>query len=79
MGKAEVVPGDLVEIVPTVYMPDQSAYEISFIGKLGIVIGNVPARSSQNIWKVLIEDRCINFHILDLKVVQQSKRNKENE
>lgn len=76
MAKAEVVPGDLVKIV---YMPDQSAYERSFIGKLGIVIENVPARSSPNIWKVLIEDRCINFHVFDLEVAQKSKRNKENE
>ena len=63
--------GDLVKII---YMPDQSAYERSFIGKLGIVIENVAARSSPNIWKVLIEDRCINFHLFDLEVVQQGKK-----
>ena len=65
MTKAEVSPGDLVRIV---YMPDQSAYERSFIGKIGIVIENVTTRSSPNIWKVLIEDRCINFHVFDLEV-----------
>lgn len=76
MAKAEVSPGDLVRIV---YMPDQGAYERSFIGKFGIVIENVTTRSSPNIWKVLIEDRCINFHVFDLEVAQKSKRNKENE
>ena len=76
MAKAEVAPGDLVKIV---YMPDQSAYERSFIGKLGIVIENVPAKYSPNIWKILIDDRCYDFHLFDLEVVQQSKRNKENE
>lgn len=69
--KDELKSGDLVKII---YMPDQSAYERSFIGKLGIVIENVAASSSPNIWKVLIEDRCINFHLFDLEVVQRIKK-----
>ena len=69
--KDELKSGDLVKII---YMPDQSAYERSFIGKLGIVIENVAASSSTNIWKVLIEDRCINFHLFDLEVVQRIKK-----
>lgn len=65
-------PGDLVEIVE---VPDQNVYIRLFVGKLGVVIENVTAESSPNIWKLLIDDRCINFHRLDFKVVQRSFRN----
>lgn len=65
-------PGDLVEIIEA---SDQSTYIRLFVGKLGVVIENVTAESSPNIWKILIDDRCNNFHCLDFKVVQRSFRN----
>jgi hypothetical protein len=70
-----IKPGDLVEIISA---PDQSLYERSFCGKLGIVIENIYAKSSPNIWRVFVEDRFVHLHMLDLKVVQPAKE-KNNE
>jgi hypothetical protein len=64
-------PGDLVKIVD---MPDQSHFEKSLRGKLGIVIENITAHSSPNIWKILIDDKCCNLHLFDFIIVQEAKK-----
>jgi hypothetical protein len=70
-----IKPGDLVEIIPAM---DQSLYERSFCGKLGVVIENVYGNSSPNVWRIFVEDRFVHLHKLDLKVVQPAKE-KNNE
>lgn len=64
-------PGDLIEFIEA---RDQSYYTKTFIGKLGIVIESVPAKSSTNIWKILVDDKFEIFHSLDFKLVQRSFR-----
>lgn len=70
-----IKPGDLVEII---LAPEQSLYQRSFFGKLGIVVENVSAQSSPNIWKIFVEDQCVYMHKLNFKVVQPAK-GKNNE
>jgi len=60
-------PGALVEIVSAA---DQSYFTTTLVGKMGVVVENVAASSSPNIWKVFIEEKMYNLHALDLKVVE---------
>lgn len=60
-------PGMLVEVVE---VADQGYYEKTLVGKVGIVIKNTQAKSSPNIWEVLIEEKIFNLHSLDLKVIE---------
>lgn len=62
-----IKPGDLVEVIEA---PDQSYYVKTLVGQIGLVIVNVDTASSKNIWKILIKDQYLNFHCLDLKVVE---------
>ena len=59
--------GMLVEVIEAA---DQGSYTRALVGKVGIVIKNTQAKSSPNIWEVLIEEKIFNLHSLDLKVVE---------
>ena len=59
--------GMLVEVIEA---KNQGYYEKLLIGKVGLVIKNTNAKSSPNVWEVLIEDKIFNLHALDLKVVE---------
>ena len=60
-------PGMLVEVVEAA---DQGYYTKTLVGKIGLVVKNITARSSPNIWEVLIEEKTFNLHALDLKVLE---------
>lgn len=60
-------PGMLVEVVEAA---DQGYFTKTLIGKIGLVIKNISAKSSPNIWEVLIEEKTFNLHALDLKVLE---------
>lgn len=71
MNKRKVFPvlvsGMLVEVIEA---KDQGYYEKLLIGKVGLVIKNTNAKSSPNVWEVLIEDKIFNLHALVLKEVK---------
>ena len=59
--------GDLVKIIQA---PDQNYYTKQYIGKIGMVLENVPTNSSPNIWKVLLLDNeTLRLHALDLELI----------
>ena len=60
-------PGMLVEVVEAA---DQGYYTKALVGKVGLVVKNITASSSPNIWEVLIEEKTFNLHALDLKVLE---------
>jgi len=60
-------PGMLVEVVEAA---DQGYYTKALVGKVGLVVKNTNAKSSPNIWEVLIEEKTFNLHALDLKVLE---------
>jgi len=60
-------PGMLVEVIEAA---DQGYYTKVLVGKVGLVVKNTSAKSSPNIWEVLIEEKAFNLHALDLKVLQ---------
>ena len=57
----------LVEVIEA---KDQGYYEKVLAGKVGLVIKNTNAKSSPNVWEVLIEDKIFNLHALDLKAIE---------
>ena len=57
----------LVEVVEAA---DQGYYTKALVGKIGLVIKNTNAKSTPNVWEVLIEDKIFNLHALDLKVLE---------
>jgi hypothetical protein len=59
--------GMLVEVIEA---EDQGYYTKVLVGKVGLVIKNTKAKSSPNIWEVLIEEKTFNLHALDLKVLE---------
>lgn len=61
-----IKPGDLVEVVEAA---DQGYFTKALVGKMGLIVKNTQAKSSPNVWEVLIEDKIFNLHALDLKVV----------
>ena len=65
-----ITPGCLVVIVPK---PDSPLTARQNLGKVGLVIKNLTESdgiySSPNIWGVLIDGRCQQFHALDLTVL----------
>ena len=64
--------GDLVEIIQA---PDQNYYTRQYIGKIGMVLENVPTNSSPNIWKVLLLDNeTLRLHAMDIDLVPQEKQ-----
>jgi hypothetical protein len=59
--------GMLVEVIEAA---DQSYFTKTLVGKIGLVVKNIEAKSSPNIWEVLIEEKTFNLHALDLKVLE---------
>jgi hypothetical protein len=62
-----LVAGMLVEVIEA---KDQGYYEKVLVGKVGLVIKNTNAKSSPNVWEVLIEDKIFNLHAMDLKAIE---------
>lgn len=60
-------PGILVEVIEAA---DQGYLEKTLVGKIGLVVKNIKAKSSPNVWEVLIEEKTFNLHALDLKVLE---------
>jgi hypothetical protein len=62
-----IEPGILVEIID---VPDQDYFTKLLVGKIGLVIENIKANSSPNIWRILFEDgKIYKLHKLDLKPI----------
>lgn len=59
--------GMLVEVIEAA---DQGYFTKALVGKMGLIIKNTQAKSSPNVWEVLIEDKIFNLHSLDLKVIE---------
>lgn len=59
--------GMLVEVVDA---PDQGYYTKALVGKIGLIVKNTQAKSSPNVWEVLIEEKIFNLHALDLKEIK---------
>ena len=69
---AQLYPGCLVKVDPG---PDHGARARIHEGKIGIVVKHVDLKdgvtSSPNIWQVVIEGKNMNFHALDLTVIDE--------
>ena len=60
-------PGILVEVIEAA---DQGYFTKTLVGKIGLVVKNIKAKSSPNVWEVLVEGKTFNLHALDLKVLE---------
>jgi hypothetical protein len=49
------------------------------LNKLGIIVENVEAKSSKNIWKVFVGGKFYHLHKLDLEKVNVSPRIQDNQ
>ena len=63
--------GDLVEVID---VSDQGYFVKTLVGRVGMIIEHVPAKSYQNIWKVLFAEQAYNLHALDLMVVKPTSK-----
>lgn len=69
--------GDLVRVIKA---PDQNNFLIKgILNKLGVIVENVEARSSKNIWKVFVGGKFYYLHKLDLEKVDVSPRIQDNQ
>lgn len=72
MTNGQLYPGCLVKVDPGF---DHSAKARIHKGKIGIVVKHVGLKdgvtSSPNIWQVVIEGKNMNFHALDLTVIDE--------
>jgi hypothetical protein len=65
--------GDLVELIEA---KDQSLYFKKFlVGKLGVIIVKTEegdgVKSSPNVYKVLVDNRVLHLHCLDMKLLSR--------
>ena len=61
--------GDLIEVIEA---KDQSKYEAAHIGKMGLVVRNIPSEEgihSKNMYYVLVDERLIKLHSLDMQLL----------
>ena len=64
--------GDLVRVIKA---PDQNNFLIKgILNKLGVIVENVEAKSSKNIWKVFVGGKFYHLHKLDLEKVNVPER-----
>lgn len=68
--------GDLIQVIEA---KDQSKYEAApNIGKIGLVVRNIPFEEgmySKNMYYVLVDERFIKLHSLDMQLLSGVDRN----
>mgnify|MGYP003352193490 FL=1 len=65
------LPGDLIEVIKA---PDQGYWVKMLSGSIGVVIENIQANSSPNIYKVLIVDQMYHLHSLDMVLLARKDK-----
>lgn len=72
----QFLPGDLVELID---VKDQSLYfKKAFVGQIGIIERRMNeeqdgVKSSPNMYKVLVDNRILRLHCLDMKLLSRVK------
>lgn len=72
----QFLPGDLVELIDA---KDQSLYfKEQFVGQIGIIERKMNeeqdgVKSSPNMYKVLVDNRILRLHCLDMKLLSRVK------
>lgn len=67
----QFLPGDLVQVIEA---PDQSLYHKSFVGQVGLIERKLTLEesvSSGNVYKVLVDQRTLHLHCLDMKLLSR--------
>jgi hypothetical protein len=63
--------GDLVRVVKA---KDQNQYMMKYIyDRLGVVVEKVESKSSNNIWRVLVDGNYYELHKLDFVKIEETK------
>lgn len=72
----QFLPGDLIQVIDA---KDQSLYfKKEFVGKIGIIERKMNeeqdgVKSSPNMYKVLVDNRILRLHCLDMKLLSRVK------